>query len=182
MLFDVKNQKWRALKVATNNFGYMTWSPDSASVYFDTLQTGASAFFRLRISDSKLEKLCDLNKVARYADPFGGGSTWTGLGPGEVLPASPRHQHAGNLFLRLAASVRLELFSSRRTRKGNPLSPFRVASCNLPDSVANARTWARFATERSFRGQLSKSDGMRRPVSGRDAEYTPKLSTCSRHR
>jgi Tol biopolymer transport system component len=85
MLFDVKNQTWRALKVAVNNFGYMAWSRDSASVYFDTLQTGASAFFRLRISDSKLEKLCDLNKVARYADPFGGGSSWTGLGPGEVL-------------------------------------------------------------------------------------------------
>jgi hypothetical protein len=29
---------------------------------------------------------------------------------------------------------------------------------------------------------LMKADGMRRPVSGRDAEYAPKLSTCSRHR
>jgi serine/threonine protein kinase/Tol biopolymer transport system component len=85
MLFDVKDQKWRALNVAAKNFGYMTWSRDSASVYFDTLQTGASAFFRLRISDSKLEKICDLNKVARYADLFGGGSSWTGLGPSETL-------------------------------------------------------------------------------------------------
>jgi hypothetical protein len=33
-----------------------------------------------------------------------------------------------------------------------------------------------------FGNQLSKSDGMRRPVSGRDAVYAPKLSTCSRHR
>ncbi len=30
--------------------------------------------------------------------------------------------------------------------------------------------------------QLSQSDGMRRPVSGRDAVYAPKLSTCSKHR
>ena len=30
--------------------------------------------------------------------------------------------------------------------------------------------------------QLTLTDGMRRPVSGRDAVYAPKLSTCSRHR
>jgi serine/threonine protein kinase/Tol biopolymer transport system component len=85
MLYDVKSQKWHALDTAVNSFGYLTWSRDSASVYFDTLQTGASAFFRLRISDSKLERLADLNKVRRYADQFGGGSSWTGLGPGDVL-------------------------------------------------------------------------------------------------
>ena len=85
MLFDVKNQKWRALNLAVNNFGYMAWSRNSAFVYFDTLQAGASAFYRWRISDSKLEKLCDLNKVRRYTDFFGAASSWTGLGPGDVL-------------------------------------------------------------------------------------------------
>ena len=35
--FDVKNEKWRAFKLAVNNFGYMAWSRDSAFVYFDTL-------------------------------------------------------------------------------------------------------------------------------------------------
>jgi len=30
--------------------------------------------------------------------------------------------------------------------------------------------------------QLTQSDGMRRPVSGRDAMYAPKLSTCSKHK
>ena len=29
---------------------------------------------------------------------------------------------------------------------------------------------------------LTQSDGMRRPVSGRDAVYAPKLSTCLKHR
>ena len=28
--------------------------------------------------------------------------------------------------------------------------------------------------------KIVKSDGMRRPVSGRDAVYAPKLSTCSK--
>jgi serine/threonine protein kinase/Tol biopolymer transport system component len=82
-LFDVKSEKWRTLNLAVNYFGDMAWSRDSAFVYFDTLQPGASAFYRLRISDSKLEKLCDLNKVRRYPDAFGG--SWTGLGPGDVL-------------------------------------------------------------------------------------------------
>jgi len=39
---------------------------------------------RLRISDSKLEKLVDLNKIRRFPDQFSP-SSWTGLGPGEVL-------------------------------------------------------------------------------------------------
>jgi hypothetical protein len=30
--------------------------------------------------------------------------------------------------------------------------------------------------------QFTQSDEMRRPVSGRDAVYAPKLSTCSKHR
>ena len=68
-----------------NSFGYLAWSDDSSSIYFDTLETGASAYFRFRISDSKLEKLADLNKIKRYNDQFGSGSSWTGLGPGETL-------------------------------------------------------------------------------------------------
>jgi eukaryotic-like serine/threonine-protein kinase len=85
MLYDVKDQKWRPLSLPVNSFGYLAWSADSAYIYFDTLQTGASAFYRFRISDSKLEKLADLNKVKRYVDQFGGSSSWTGLGPGESL-------------------------------------------------------------------------------------------------
>jgi hypothetical protein len=52
---------------------------------FRPLESGASAFYRLRISDSKLEKLVDLNKVRRFSDQLGGGSSWTALGPGDVL-------------------------------------------------------------------------------------------------
>jgi hypothetical protein len=36
-----------------------------------------------------------------------------------------------------------------------------------------------FAT---FCESLALSDEMRRPVSGRDAVYAPKLSTCSKHK
>ena len=87
MLYDVKAGKWRPLNVGPN-FGYLTWSHDSAYVYFDTFLSSDSGFFRVRISDSKLEKLVDLQKVREFNDQFGPAS-WTGLGPGDV-PLLPR--------------------------------------------------------------------------------------------
>jgi eukaryotic-like serine/threonine-protein kinase len=88
MLYDVKNQKWQSLDVKLDSFGYLAWSPDSAYVYFDIFLSRDSGYYRLRISDAKLEKLIDLKKVRLYTQPFGPGS-WTGLGPGDT-PLFPR--------------------------------------------------------------------------------------------
>jgi Tol biopolymer transport system component len=87
MLCDVKAEKWRQLDVKLQSFGYLAWSQDSAYVYFDTFLSSDAGYFRVRISDSKLERLADLKKVRQYPDQFGPGS-WTGLGPGEnfILP------------------------------------------------------------------------------------------------
>ena len=82
MLYDVKSKKWQPLNIGVNDFGYIAWSADSSSLYFDTLSTGASSYYRYRIKNSKLEKMADLNKVRRFMDQFGGSSSWTGLGPG----------------------------------------------------------------------------------------------------
>jgi hypothetical protein len=38
------------------------------------------------------------------------------------------------------------------------------------------------SNERHNLNPFANTDGMRRPVSGRDAVYAPKLSTCSKHR
>jgi Tol biopolymer transport system component len=84
MLYDVKNEKWRQLNTSVNSFGYIAWSADSAYVYFDTVLSSNSGYFRLRISDSKLEKVADLKKVRQFPGQFGPGS-WTGLGPGDTL-------------------------------------------------------------------------------------------------
>jgi Tol biopolymer transport system component len=84
MLCDVKNQKWRPMDTGSvNTFGYMSWSPDSAYVYFDTPLTADSGFYRLRIRDSKLDKVVDLRKLRQFPGQFGGGS-WTGLAPGDI--------------------------------------------------------------------------------------------------
>jgi hypothetical protein len=69
-------------------FGYIAWSQDSAYVYFDTFFGNAIGYYRLRLSDLKLERVFDLKKIRRFGGQFGPGS-WTGLGPGDV-PLLPR--------------------------------------------------------------------------------------------
>ena len=87
MLYDVKTEKWRPLDTKPP-FGYLAWSRDSAYVYFDTFLSKDSGYFRLRVSDSKMEKIADLKNARLFRGQFGPGS-WTGLGPGDV-PLFPR--------------------------------------------------------------------------------------------
>jgi dipeptidyl aminopeptidase/acylaminoacyl peptidase len=88
MLYDTKDEKWRELPLDIRSFGYLTWSGDSAYIYFDTYLSGANGFYRVRVSDGKLEKIADLSKLRQYRDQFGP-SSWTGIAPGDV-PLLPR--------------------------------------------------------------------------------------------
>jgi hypothetical protein len=88
MLYDVKSEKWRQLNIDVSSFGYLAWSRDSAYVYFDTVLLARGGYFRVRISDSKLEKVIDLTKFRQFPQQFGPGS-WTGLGLGDI-PLIPR--------------------------------------------------------------------------------------------
>jgi eukaryotic-like serine/threonine-protein kinase len=88
MLYDLKAGKWRPLDVGLN-FGYLAWSHDSAYVYFDTFLSSDSGYFRVRISDGKVEKLAALKNIRQFPGQFGPGS-WTGLAPGEI-PLLPRN-------------------------------------------------------------------------------------------
>ncbi|HET6180132.1 MAG TPA: protein kinase [Candidatus Sulfotelmatobacter sp.] len=87
LLYDMKPQKWRPLDTDVF-FGYLAWSRDSAYVYFDTVLSKDSGYFRLRISDSKVERIADLKNSRLFRGQFGPGS-WSGLGPGDV-PLFPR--------------------------------------------------------------------------------------------
>ena len=84
MLYDVDAQKWTKLDLKLSTFGYLTWSRDSNFVYFDTGLGSNGAFYRLRISNSKIEKIVDLSKLKVFHSQYGPGS-WTGLGPRETL-------------------------------------------------------------------------------------------------
>jgi Tol biopolymer transport system component/DNA-binding winged helix-turn-helix (wHTH) protein len=74
--FDRVTQKWEDL--VSMPMGYPTWSHDGQYIYFDTTLTDDPAFFRLRISDRKLERLVGLKGMRRYWGEFG---PWTGLAP-----------------------------------------------------------------------------------------------------
>jgi Tol biopolymer transport system component/DNA-binding winged helix-turn-helix (wHTH) protein len=77
MLFDVANRSWSDL-VEISAIGFPTWSHDGQYLYFDTTFTEDPAFFRIRISDHKLEKLFSLKGQRRFRAEFG---PWTGLAP-----------------------------------------------------------------------------------------------------
>ena len=88
MLYEVSTKQWHNLSTGLNSFGYLAWSHDSAYLYFDTILSATSGYYRVHVSDSKLEKLVDAKKIRLFPDQFGPGS-WTGLGPGDV-PLFPR--------------------------------------------------------------------------------------------
>ncbi|MGA2078412.1 MAG: protein kinase, partial [Terriglobia bacterium] len=72
-LFEFATQKW--VDLAKLPMGFPSWSRDSNYIYFDTLGTEA-AFYRVRVSDRKLERLVSLKNIRR-----GGTYLWTGLTP-----------------------------------------------------------------------------------------------------
>jgi Tol biopolymer transport system component len=77
MLFDRATARWMELANPTT-IGYLSWSRDGQYLYFDTTLTDDPAFFRIRISDRKLERLVSLKGVRRFWGELG---QWTGLAP-----------------------------------------------------------------------------------------------------
>jgi Tol biopolymer transport system component/DNA-binding winged helix-turn-helix (wHTH) protein len=80
LLFDRVSQQWREL--VSLPIGYPSWSHDGQYIYFDTTLTDDPNFFRLRISDGKLERLVSLKGLRQYWGDFG---SWTGLAPDDSL-------------------------------------------------------------------------------------------------
>ena len=79
-LFDRLTQQWQDL--VNLPIGYPSWSHDGQYIYFDTILNDDPAFFRVRISDHKLERLVSLKGQRRYWGRFG---QWTGLAPDDAL-------------------------------------------------------------------------------------------------
>jgi serine/threonine protein kinase/Tol biopolymer transport system component len=80
MLFDFTTQKWTELAKAKMLVSYPNWSRDGHYLYFHgTLEKG-EGYFRIRISDRKLERILNLKEFQHAAGAFG---TWSGLAPDE---------------------------------------------------------------------------------------------------
>lgn len=80
MILDTRTQVWKKLLPPMHSFGYLTWSRDSNYVYFDTNTTAEPGFYRVRVSDSKLERVVDLKPYRLCSGQFGD-APWTGLAP-----------------------------------------------------------------------------------------------------
>jgi Tol biopolymer transport system component/DNA-binding winged helix-turn-helix (wHTH) protein len=76
VLYDFARQKWTPILKDKGLIGFMEWTPDGKSILFDTFDTPQAAFYRLRISDLKLEKVASTVEVRRYYGDFG---PWTGM-------------------------------------------------------------------------------------------------------
>ncbi|HEV2424472.1 MAG TPA: protein kinase [Terriglobia bacterium] len=76
-LFDLQTQKWQELTSGIY-VGYPNWSHDGKYIYFDSEIGDRSGFYRVRISDRKVEQLVGFENVRRVVGTFG---SWGGLAP-----------------------------------------------------------------------------------------------------
>jgi Tol biopolymer transport system component/DNA-binding winged helix-turn-helix (wHTH) protein len=76
LVYDFARQDWTTLVKDKGLIGFMEWTPDGKSVLFDTFDTPQAAFYRIRVSDLKLETVASTLEVRRYYGSFG---PWTGM-------------------------------------------------------------------------------------------------------
>ncbi len=77
-LFDFTTQQWTDLATMLLGLGYPNWSRDGDYVYFDGSLEDAHGYFRVRISDRKLERVLSLKGFQQAQGAFG---SWVGLAP-----------------------------------------------------------------------------------------------------
>jgi hypothetical protein len=73
------------------------------NVYFDDLLTEDPAYFRVRIGDSKFDRIASLKGVRRWSSLIE--PPWSGLAPGGMPLFTRDLSTQGNLRSRLAASL-----------------------------------------------------------------------------
>jgi serine/threonine protein kinase/Tol biopolymer transport system component len=78
MLFDLTSQKW--IELAKIFVAYPTWSRDARYLYFDGILDNQEGYYRVQISDHKLERIFSMKGFQAAAGAFG---NWSGLAPDE---------------------------------------------------------------------------------------------------
>jgi len=78
MLFDLTSQKWAEL--AKIFVAYPVWSKDARYLYFDGILDNQEGYFRVRITDGKLERIFSMKGFQAAGGAFG---NWSGLAPDE---------------------------------------------------------------------------------------------------
>ncbi len=78
MLFDFTTQKWTAL--ANIFVAYPTWSRDGRYIYFDGVLDNQESYYRIQVSNGKLEPIFSMKGFQAAGGAFG---NWSGLAPDE---------------------------------------------------------------------------------------------------
>jgi Tol biopolymer transport system component len=78
-LFDLATQQWTAL--ANIFVAYPTWSRDGRYLYFNGIQDNQEGYYRVQVSDHKLERLFSMKGFQAAGGAFG---NWSGLGPDDL--------------------------------------------------------------------------------------------------
>jgi Tol biopolymer transport system component len=81
MVFDFKIHEWVEWTKAVS-FNKRAWSRDGKYFYFDTMGGSDPAFYRLRVSDHRVERLVSKTDLGRQA-----AGDWFGLAPDDSLLA-----------------------------------------------------------------------------------------------
>jgi len=76
LLFDFTTEKWQEL--TSGPVGYANWSHDGKYLYYDNQSGKDTGFYRVRISDHKVERIISLKDIRRASWLFG---FWGGLTP-----------------------------------------------------------------------------------------------------
>ena len=76
MLFDFTTQKWT--DIADIFVAYPVWSRDGRYLYFDGILNNQEGYYRLEVSDHKLEKIFSMKGFQSAGGAFG---TWSGIAP-----------------------------------------------------------------------------------------------------
>ena len=80
MLFDFTTRQWTELLQAKGFMGYPNWSRDGRYLYFHAILDKEEGYFRVQISDHKLERILALTGFQAAVGPFG---NWSGIAPDE---------------------------------------------------------------------------------------------------
>ena len=78
LIYEFATQKWTVVAKEMGMIGYMEWTRGGKEIVFDTLGVQDPAFYRLRLSDLRLETIVKIGDIRRYYGPFG---PWTGVAP-----------------------------------------------------------------------------------------------------
>jgi Tol biopolymer transport system component len=80
MLFDFTARRWTELIKAKGFLGYPNWSRDGRYLYFHAILETEEGYYRMQISDHKLERILSLKGFQAAVGPFG---NWSGVAPDE---------------------------------------------------------------------------------------------------